>query len=129
MAATNDQIRSTIDRYVEVFSAGDRAGYLALFTDDATVEDPVGSDVVHGPDGIAAFWDGVRAMSPEIELQLTGAPRIAAGQAAFPMRAVTVLGDAKMAVEIIDVMTFADDGRITSLRAFFDFAELAPYEG
>jgi steroid delta-isomerase len=129
MAATNDQIRSTIDRYVEVFSAGDRAGYLALFTDDATVEDPVGSDVAHGPDGIAAFWDGVRAMSPEIELQLTGAPRIAAGQAAFPMRAVTALGDAKMAVEIIDVMTFADDGRITSLRAFFDFAELAPYEG
>jgi steroid delta-isomerase len=129
VAATNDQIRSTIDRYVEVFSAGDRAGYLGLFTDDATVEDPVGSDVVSGPDGLGAFWDGVRSMSPDIELQLTGAPRIAAGEAAFPMRAVTTVGEARMAVEIIDVMTFADDGRITSLRAFFDFAELAPYEG
>ena len=68
-------------------------------------------------------------MSPEIELQLTGAPRLAAGEAAFPMRAITTMGDAKMAVEIIDVMTFADDGRITSLRAFWDFADLAPYDG
>jgi steroid Delta-isomerase len=129
VAATNDQIHATIQRYVEVFSAGDRAGYLSLFTDDATVEDPVGAEVVSGPDGLAGFWDGVRAMSPEIELQLTGAPRLAAGEAAFPMRAVTTLGDAKLAVEIIDVMTFADDGRITSLRAFWDFADMAPYEG
>ena len=129
MAATNDQIRATIDRYVEVFSAGDRAGYLSLFADDATVEDPVGAEVVSGRDGLEGFWDGVRAMSPEIELQLTGAPRLAAGEAAFPMRAITTLGDAKLAVEIIDVMTFADDGRITSLRAFWDFAEMAPYEG
>ena len=129
MAATNDQIHATIQRYVEVFSAGDRDGYLALFADDATVEDPVGAEVVSGRDGLAGFWDGVRAMSPEIELQLTGAPRLAAGEAAFPMRAVTTLGAAKLAVEIIDVMTFADDGRITSLRAFWDFAEMAPYEG
>ena len=129
MAASNDQIRSTIDRYVEVFSAGDREGYLSLFTDDATVEDPVGAEVVSAPDGLAGFWDGVRAMSPVIELQLTGLPRLAAGEAAFPMRAITTLGDDKLAVEIIDVMTFADDGRISSLRAFWDFAEMAPYDG
>jgi steroid delta-isomerase len=129
VAATNDQIHATIQRYVEVFSAGDRDGYLALFADDATVEDPVGADVVRGLEAIGGFWDGVRAMSPEIELQLTGAPRLAAGEAAFPMRAITTLGDDKLAVEIIDVMSFADDGRITSLRAFWDFAEMAPYEG
>ncbi len=129
MAATNDQIHATIERYVEVFSAGDREGYLSLFTDDATVEDPVGAEVVSGRDGLGGFWDGVRAMSPEIELQLTGAPRLAAGEAAFPLRAITTLGGAKMAVEIIDVMTFADDGRITGLRAFWDFADMAPYEG
>jgi steroid delta-isomerase len=129
VAATNDQIHTTIKHYVEVFSAGDREGYLDLFADDATVEDPVGAEVVSGRDGLTGFWDGVRAMSPEIELQLTGAPRLAAGEAAFPMRAITTLGDAKLAVEIIDVMTFADDGRITSLRAFWDFADMVPYEG
>ena len=35
----------------------------------------------------------------------------------------------KMAVDIIDVMAFDDEGRITSLRAFWDMAEMAPYEG
>ena len=34
-----------------------------------------------------------------------------------------------MVVDIIDVMTFDDEGRITSLRAFWDMAEMRPYEG
>jgi steroid Delta-isomerase len=129
MAASADQITATIDRYVEVFSAGDRAGYLALFADDATVEDPVGGEVVRGADGIAAFWDGVRAMASEINLTRTGPARIAAGEAAFPLRAVTDLGEMQLGVDIIDVMAFADDGRITSLRAFWDPSDMAPVEG
>ena len=47
MAATAEQINATIDRYVAAFSQGDKDGYLALFAPDATVEDPVGSDVCH----------------------------------------------------------------------------------
>ena len=129
MAATAEQITSTIERYTEVFSAGDRAGYLSLFAPEATVEDPVGADVAVGVDAIGAFWDGVRAMASQIELTLTGPVRVAGGEAAFPMRAVTSVGDAKLAVEIIDVMTFADDGRITSLRAYWDPADMAPFEG
>jgi steroid Delta-isomerase len=129
MPASADQIIATIDRYVEAFSAGDRAGYLALFADDATVEDPVGGEVVRGSDGIGAFWDGVRAMTSDIDLTRTGPARIAAGEAAFPLRAVTDLGEMKLGVDIIDVMAFADDGRITSLRAFWDPADMAPVEG
>jgi len=129
MAATAEQINATIDAYVATFSAGDRSGYLALWAPDATVEDPVGSDVAVGADGIAAFWDGVRAMASEIELQRTGDARIVAGEAAWPMRAVTVIGDMKLSVEIIDVMSFDDEGQITSLRAFWDPANMVPYEG
>ena len=128
MAATNDQIHATIQRYVEVFSAGDREGYLSLFTDDATVEDPVGGEVSRGIDAISAFWDGVRAMASVIILTKTGPARIAAGEAAWPARAVTDLGEMKLAVEIIDVMAFDDDGRIRSLRAFWDPADMGPVE-
>jgi steroid Delta-isomerase len=129
MTASADQITATIERYVEAFSAGDRAGYLALFADDATVEDPVGADVARGAAAIAAFWDGVRAMAAEITLTRTGAIRIAAGEAAWPVRAVTNLGEVRLGVDIIDVMVFDDDGRITSLRAFWDPADMAPVEG
>jgi steroid delta-isomerase len=129
MAATAEQINATIDAYVAAFSAGDRGGYLALWAPDATVEDPVGSDVAVGADGIAAFWDGVRALASDIELQRTGDARVAAGEAAWPLRAITAIGDMTLSVDIIDVMAFDDEGRITSLRAFWDPANMAPYEG
>ncbi len=129
MAATAEQIKRTIDRYVEVFSQGDKDGYVGAFAPGATVEDPVGSPVCTGADEIAGFWDGVRAMTPSITLELLAPPRIAAGEAAFNMRAIAEMGGTKLAVEIIDVMSFDDEGQITSLRAFWDMADMAPYEG
>jgi steroid delta-isomerase len=129
MTATADQINTALDAYCAAFSAGDRAGYVALFSSDATVEDPVGSEVAVGSEGIGAFWDGVRQMAPEIQLQRTGPARIANGEAAWPLRAITTLGEMRLAVDIIDVMAFDDDGRITSMRAFWDPSEMAPYEG
>ena len=37
------QIRAHVDRYVELFSANDREGWLDLFAPNATMEDPVGT--------------------------------------------------------------------------------------
>jgi hypothetical protein len=36
------------------------------------------------------------------------------------------LGESKLGLNAIDVMTFDDDGRISSQRAFVDFSKLAP---
>jgi steroid Delta-isomerase len=129
VAATTDLILSTIDRYIEVFSTGDKAGYVGLFAPDATVEDPVGSDVCRGPVEIAGFWDGVRGLTPDVTLELMAPPRVAAGEAAFNLRAIVDIGGSKLAVDIIDAMSFDDEGRITSLRAYWDMADMAPYEG
>lgn len=63
---TEDAIRQTVERYWACFSAGDKAGWLALYDDDATVEDPVGSDVHRGHDEIGAFWDQSRALADSI---------------------------------------------------------------
>ena len=40
--ADKAQITETIDGYIDCMTRGDKDGWLALFTDDATVEDPVG---------------------------------------------------------------------------------------
>jgi len=37
-----------------------------------------------------------------------------------------VIGGAAMVLEAIDVMTFADDGRITSQRAFWQMEKMRP---
>ena len=124
--APSDDIRATIDRYRAAFGDDDRAGYLALFTDDATVEDPVGSEVRTGLEAIGEFWDLVHSLSPHIDLRAAGPVCIAGHEAAFPITIVNDLGGTLMALDAIDVMSFADDGRITTMRAYWDMAEMHP---
>ena len=123
-----EQIRATVQRYTEVFSAGDKEGYVGLFADDATLEDPVGGEVHRGTDAIGAFWDQTREMTPTIELRLTGPIRVAGQEAAFPGEARPSLGDTPMVVPVVDTLAFDEDGKITALRAFWDFADLRPDE-
>lgn len=123
-----DQIRATVQRYAEVFSAGDKEGYLALFADEATLEDPVGGEVHRGREAIAAFFDATRQMTPEIELTLTGPVRVAGSEAAFPGEARPTIGEDRMVIPVVDVLAFDEAGKITQLRAFWDFADLRPAE-
>jgi len=123
-----EEIRATVQRYTEVFSAGDKEAYVGLFADDATLEDPVGGGVHRGTDAIRAFWDMTREMTPSIELAVTGPIRVAGNEAAFPGEARPLLGEDRMMVPIVDTLAFDDDGKITQLRAFWDFADLRPIE-
>jgi len=126
MTADAATIRTAVERYCAAFTAGDRDAYVGLFAPDAWVEDPVGTPRHEGHEGIGTFFDGARGMAEVIELRLTGPVRVAAGECAFPMQARPRLGDTTFAVDIIDVMTFDDEGRITTMRAFWDPAEMHP---
>ena len=126
---TPEEIRATVERYTQVFSAGDKEGYVGLFADDASLEDPVGQGVHTGREAISAFWDQTRQMTAEIELVITGPVRVAGNEAAFPGEARPLLGEDRMVVPIVDTLSFDDDGKITQLRAFWDFADLRPVEG
>jgi steroid Delta-isomerase len=125
---TPDEMRTLVDRYVQAMNSNDREGYVSLFAEDATMEDPVGSEVRRGHDGVRAFWDEVHALSPTITLVLTGPVRVAGSELAFPMEAVSDVGDTTMIVDIIDVFRVDGGGRIASMRAFWDPAEIRPHE-
>ncbi len=118
-------IRSTITAYCERFG-DDRAGWLELFADGATVEDPVGSDIVQGKEAIGAFWDATHGLADRITLTPSPYIKVAGHEAAFAMDARMETGGEINGMAIIDVMTFDDAGRITSQRAFWDFADLGP---
>jgi steroid delta-isomerase len=119
-------IRAAVDRYTASFAASDRDGLLACFARDAWIEDPVGTPRREGHDAIGAFFDETQSMAESIELVRTGSVRVANGECAFPMQARPTMGGATFAIDIIDVMTFDDDGRITTMRAFWDPAEMRP---
>ena len=119
MPPTDDQVKATVERYLATFSANDREGWLDCFTEDGTVEDPVGSEVRKGRAAIGEFWDQSHTLADDITLHLVQGPGGAGGEYAFAMEAHAKVGDGKMIVPTIDVMTFADDGRITGQRAFW----------
>lgn len=121
-----DAVRATIETYLARFTADDREGWLDLFADGATVEDPVGSPVRTGRDEIGAFWDQGHESADSVALIADGPSIVVGHQASFKFTVRPVLGGTAFTIPAIDVMTFDEDARITSQRAFVDFAMLTP---
>lgn len=120
--ATAEHMRAVLERYVACMTSGDCDGIMALYADDATVEDPVGSEPRRGREAILELY---RNAAGKVRLELDGRVRVAANSAAAPMlgRATGMEG---MVIEIVDVMTFDDDGRITSMRAYWSPDTIRP---
>jgi len=123
-----DELRGAVEDYIEAMSTNDRDRYVSLFAADATLEDPVGSEVRRGHDAIGEFWDMVHTLSDTITLVPTGPVRVAGTELAFPMQAVSDVGGAEMVVDIIDVFAFDEEGKIAAMRAFWDPSEMRPRE-
>jgi steroid delta-isomerase len=120
-------ILQTIERYQTTFSADDREGWLALFTDDAVLEDPVGSPPHEGRAALAGFWDGVHARTERGTVRMTQGPAVCGLEAAWAFELdVTLKGGRRSLVQIIDHGTFTEDGRIRSIRAFWSLATARP---
>ncbi|MBN7798887.1 nuclear transport factor 2 family protein [Parahaliea mediterranea] len=102
-----------VDRYVEAFANNDLGIIRELFADDATVEDPVGSDIHRGIEAICAFYEGALGAGPT--LALSGVPRCAGNAVAFPFQ-VRMPG---MSLDVIDVFEFNDAGKIASMKAYW----------
>jgi steroid delta-isomerase len=115
-------MRAVLECYVACMTSGDCDGIMALYADDATVEDPVGSEPRRGREAILELY---RNAAGKVRLELDGRVRVAANSAAAPMIGRPT-GMEGMVVEIVDVMTFDDDGRITSMRAYWSPDTIRP---
>ena len=123
---SDEAVLRTIERYQSTFSAEDREGWLALFTDDAVLEDPVGSPPHEGREAIAAFWDGVHARTDRGSVRMTQGPAVCGLEAAWAFELDVTSKGRRSLVDIIDHGVFADDGRIRSIRAFWGPATVRP---
>ena len=116
MPASTERIREVVHRYVELVGSGTADEIVALYAEGATVEDPVGSEVRTGHADIHSFYATLEGLEQETQLLAT---RIAGGEAAFLFEVVTVADGVSYTLAPVDVMTFDDDGLITSMRAFW----------
>lgn len=122
MAADRDRILETIQRYVDLVGTGTADEILDLYAEGATVEDPVGSEVRTTRESIREFYAAIEPLEQESRLV---SARAAEGEAAFQFELVTKVGDQTYTLAPIDVMTFDEDGRITTMRAFWSNADMA----
>jgi steroid delta-isomerase len=113
----HEKIRAAVHGYVAGFEAADADAIVALFAADASVEDPVGTPVVHGLDAIRAFYTRSLKLKPKLKLQEP--IRVVENSAAFAFAAAVSAPSGNIEIDVIDVMTFNDAGKITSMRAFF----------
>jgi steroid delta-isomerase len=122
MPASPEKIREVIEQYVARVATGTTDQIMELFSQDATVEDPVGTEVRSTPEAIREFYSHLEGLEQAGEVL---SARIAAGQAAFLFELRTRAGDQTYTLAPIDVMTFDDDGRITSMRAYWSDADMS----
>ncbi|WP_436697849.1 nuclear transport factor 2 family protein [Nocardioides sp. BYT-33-1] len=116
MGASRETILETIQSYVDLVATGSSADVVALYAEGATVEDPVGSEVRTTREQIAEFYAALDGLEQSARLLFA---RVAGNEAAFSFELVTKAGDQTYTLAPIDVMTFDDHGRITSMRAFW----------
>lgn len=109
---TNDKI-AAVHRYVEAFDKADINIIRELYADNATVEDPVGTDIHTGIEAIVEFYS--TALQAGAKLELSGEPRCAGDEVAFPFK-VQAPG---MGVNVIDIFKFDANGKVVSMRAFW----------
>ena len=105
---------AVVERYFEAFHQQDMDIIRELFADNAVVEDPIGTDPRVGIDAVVAFFEGPLAAGPKLEL--VAPVRIAANSVAFAFQAK--MGE--NILDIIDVFTFDDAGKIVDMKAYWD---------
>jgi steroid Delta-isomerase len=120
-------MRRTMERYLELVAAGDVDAIVEMMSDDISVEDPVGGPPathVVGREAVRAFFAAGFTRARPLPTP-TGPVRTTAGrEAAMPFLLTLTLRGRPVEVDVIDVMKFDEGGRIVSLRAFWNAAEI-----
>ena len=102
-----------VHRYVEAFDKADMDIIRDIYSVDAWVEDPVGTDLHDGIEAVCAFYEG--ALASGAKLALTGEPRCAGNTVAFPFK-VQMPG---MTIDVVDIFEFNHEGKVNSMKAYW----------
>ena len=115
---TEPVMKAAMQEYIDAFNRVDTDGVVALYADDATVEDPVGSPVKSGKPAIADFYK--MAMKTGAKLALAAPIRASHGNSAAMAFDVQLnMPQGRAVIRVIDVMTFNDAGKFASMRAYW----------
>jgi steroid delta-isomerase len=112
---------AAIETYCRAETEGDWDAFISLFAEgDVLHEDPVGYARRHGRAGLEEIWR--MAQAGKVNLELTDKVIVCGNEAIAMMRAETGPEDERRVTgPIVDHFVFDGDGKITSVRAFYNF--------
>lgn len=112
--------------------ARDREGWLALFADDAVVQDPVGPSPFdaegngqRGIEAITAFYDNVISASERVKFDMRQSSECAEECAFAGTIHITLPGGKQGSVDLVNIYRVNAEGKIASLRSFWEFDQLS----
>jgi steroid Delta-isomerase len=116
--------------------AKDRDGWLGLFAEDAVVEDPVGPSFVD-PDGtgqrgieaITAFYDKVVSQSEALKFTIRQSIECGDEVCNIGELRITLPGNQVGTVQIANIYKVNAEGKLASLRSFWEQDKLSFTEG
>lgn len=114
---TAEHMSAVVQRYVDALNASDLDGIVALYADDATVEDPVGSEPQRGIAAIRSFY--ANSLKLPLKVELTQEVRAVANEAAFAFTVSFEYKGRKTTIAPIDHFRFNKTGKVVSMRALF----------
>ena len=114
---TAEHMTEVVQRYVAALNASDLESIVAIYADDATVEDPVGSEPQRGIAAIRAFY--ANSLKLPLQVALHGEVRATVNEAAFAFTVSFEYQGRKTTVAPIDFFRFNEAGKVVSMRALF----------
>lgn len=115
----------------EAVAAGDKEAWLAVFANDAIVEDPIGPSQFdpegtghRGRDAISAFWDKAIASTDKIEFSFTDSFQCGNEEANVGCIVIT-MGGYQVTTDGVFTYRVNDDGKLTALRAYWELDRVA----
>ncbi len=115
-----DHMRAIFDRYRALMGVGDLDGVVALFAEDATWEEPIGTVVERGREAIRArYAAALSGNGGHITMAADGAVRIAGHQAVGLSIATVNVSGVPTRVETANAIACNEKGEITEMKIYF----------
>ncbi|MCL2533191.1 MAG: nuclear transport factor 2 family protein [Nocardiaceae bacterium] len=114
--ASPEQIRAAVESYVRLLEKGTGADIAALYAENGSAEDPVGTAPKVGRVALEEFYNRAASMDNTTELLVI---RVAGNEAAAHFSVISKAGDKTYKSAPIDTFTFNDAGEIVEMRAYW----------
>ncbi|MFL6243594.1 MAG: SgcJ/EcaC family oxidoreductase, partial [Acidimicrobiia bacterium] len=125
LMASPEQVQAAIEAYVAAYQTNDRDAFLDAFATDGVIVDPVGTPPHAGREARGAFWDTVHQLTERMTFDVKDVV-VCGSEAAMVFGIHASTGDAGIILDAVDIFEVDDDGKISSMRAYWDMGRAKP---